>query len=76
MKGITREEADQVAEFGGGQAFPSDARSTYFPGLTKRDYFAAAALQGFLANPDFEVIDAQVAYAAYAVADVMLEARK
>lgn len=35
------------------QAFPSD-REDGFLGLTKREYFAAIALQGLLANPGLE----------------------
>lgn len=38
-------------------AFPTDIyfgeyRTDQHPGLTKREYFAAMALQGLLANPD------------------------
>jgi hypothetical protein len=39
----------------GGAAFPgmaSDGHRDYRPGLTKRDYFAAAALTGLLANSE------------------------
>ena len=43
-------------------------------GMTLRDYFAAKAMQGLLANNN---IDAQqIAKAAYIVADAMLKARE
>lgn len=40
------------------QAFPSD-REDGLLGLTKREYFAAAALQGLLANPDLEIASSE-----------------
>jgi hypothetical protein len=71
----------------GGPAFPSglidpstpdDAVQSLHNGMTLRDYFAAKAMQGFMANksnplhfnPDD---DAQYAYA---IADAMLKARE
>jgi hypothetical protein len=60
-------------------AFPT----AYGRGATLRDYFAAAALQGILANPTtvaggatWDVVGAEVAKVAYIVADAMLAARE
>jgi hypothetical protein len=44
-------------------------------GLSIRDYFAAAALQGILANP-IAVPPATVVRASYEYADAMIEVRK
>lgn len=70
----------------GGPAFPitldQNFRQAIVGGMTLRDYFAAKALQGLLADPNsFDVKedeDAADIYAehAYAFADAMLEARK
>jgi hypothetical protein len=62
-------------------AFPSTFKSlspeegqAHRWGMTLRDYFAAKAMQGLLANNN---IDAQqIAKAAYIVADAMLKARE
>jgi hypothetical protein len=44
-------------------------------GMTLRDYFAARAMQGMLADPSTpEIMD--IAGAAYEVADAMLKARE
>ena len=67
----------------GGPAFPVNI-STHpdFDGATLRDYFAAKAMQGMLANPnqDYAPLTAKsqaaVVDGAYAMADAMLEARK
>ena len=59
------------------QAFPNPHR-TDITGMSLRDYFAARALQGLLADPgwrhdmDFE----DTAHAAYKQADAMLKARE
>lgn len=47
------------------------------PGMTLRDYFAAAAINGSLANPESASLPAEnlVDYA-FEVADLMLERRK
>jgi hypothetical protein len=62
----------------GGPAFPvtTDHGSVYpLPGMTLRDYFAAAALQGSLAQgPDHNPPSAW-AYDAYKYADAMLAER-
>ncbi|AWV78407.1 hypothetical protein GD426_07205 [Enterobacter hormaechei] len=44
-------------------------------GLTLRDYFAAKAMQGRLANPDWLCSDDRTATEAYQIADAMLRAR-
>ena len=70
----------------GGAAFPgmaADGHRDYRPGLTKRDYFAAAALTGICANsytpwsPNVaDITDAQIATAAFDLADAMIAASK
>lgn len=73
----------------GGQAFPqtqhlnkTDTSVDYIGsvgGMSLRDYFAAAALQGFLANSSNEFVmlpHVNLASEAYMVADAMLAARK
>ena len=67
----------------GGPAFPHEAHgpnlSTWTePGMTLRDYFAAKAMQGFMANKSNPMhyqpeTDAQWAYT---IADAMLKARE
>ena len=62
----------------GGPAFPTlfiepDYGSGY-AGMTLRDYFAAAALQGNLIEPTAN--NDEVAKWAYSLADAMLKARK
>jgi hypothetical protein len=44
-------------------------------GMTLRDYFAAAALQGLLSDSNTGGSDSQFAESAYAYADAMLKAR-
>jgi hypothetical protein len=41
-----------------------------------RDYFAAKAMQGMLANADYVGSTKAIVLAAYATADAMIEARK
>lgn len=70
----------------GGPAFPSDfielSNSGFSKGMTLRDYFAAAALQGMIAQSRLILTnkalqDPDVASGgAYLYADAMLEARK
>jgi len=76
----------------GGPAFPSEEQircngevcdTRKFPGMTLRDYFAAAALQGNLAGQSIDVgyyegKDAwnKAAKDAYAMADAMLKERE
>jgi len=75
----------------GGPAFPTNATATTHgfyqdgqpcathygttPGMTLRDYFAAAALQGLLASCPWEQVD-EVPQKAYDIADAMLKARE
>lgn len=61
-------------------AFPLHNHGTqslglHFTGMTLRDYFAAAALQGILANPNAGNDDLVQAADAYIMADAMLKAR-
>jgi hypothetical protein len=58
----------------GGPAFPTErALPEQRSGMTLRDYFAAKAMQGLLANNNIGA--QQLAQAAYVVADAMLEVR-
>jgi hypothetical protein len=57
----------------GGPAFPHDGQADYTGGLTLRDYFAAKAMQGIMAN---HRMLGEVAKAAYEIADVMLAERE
>lgn len=63
----------------GGPAFPVQLadKVSYAnqPGMTLRDYFAAAALQGFLTNPDFGGEPEGFATASYRLADLMIAER-
>lgn len=70
----------------GGPAFPSVYYSepigsigpqfTIKGGMTLRDYFAAAALQGNIAHPDVTGNRDDIAKDAYKYADAMLKARE
>jgi hypothetical protein len=72
----------------GGPAFPATCSSEGIPlvvsypsetvsGMTLRDYFAAAAMQGYCLNSDFvSMSDKTLAKGAYELADSMLAARK
>lgn len=44
-------------------------------GMDLRDYFAAKAMQGFAANPDWQSGAHEAAQAAYRWADAMMKAR-
>ena len=68
----------------GGQAFPVAGSDHNYAvdGMTLRDYFAAKALQGWLASYPADAVHpvaagntAQVTQMAYIMADAMLEAR-
>ena len=62
----------------GGPAYPGPCTKpleNYYPGITVRDFFAAAALQGLLAHCAGEYQDSEHAIAAYGLADAMLKAR-
>lgn len=61
----------------GGPAFPSSntPETGYFAeGMTLRDYFAAKAMQSFLAQRAFPW-DIEIPATAYRIADAMLKAR-
>ena len=70
----------------GGPAFPrtgADGHTSPQSGMTLRDYFAAAALQGLLGNSEFHVetdveseIPNAIAKYSYEAADAMLKARE
>jgi len=68
----------------GGPAFPfreQDGEGGYerFPGMSLRDYFAAAALQGLMASPREwvdEITGERIAAWAYEQADAMIAARE
>jgi hypothetical protein len=65
----------------GGPAFPSQREHTTKEGMTLRDYFAAKAMQGWLATypNDMAVQDVSptnIADFAYRMADAMLKARE
>ena len=58
----------------GGPAFPDDR---WQAGMTLRDYFAAAALQGMMAEYDPEdELEHHIAKWSYKAADAMLKARE
>lgn len=60
----------------GGPAFPSETLKEFIHGMTLRDYFAAAALTGFLASDRRSTSDEDViSESAYKLSDAMLEAR-
>ena len=60
----------------GGAAFPRKYGAAE-AGMTLRDYFAAAALQGFCANPDYGSMSSKkLAAGAYGLSDAMIEVRK
>ena len=61
----------------GGPAFPADFQ-LYSTGMTLRDYFAAAALQGFMAAHTSGgcLVDDLYAKYSYDLADAMLKARE
>jgi hypothetical protein len=63
----------------GGSAFPVEEtdRSAESPGMTLRDYFAAKAMQGYLAAFGYDGdSDSNIAHNAYQMADAMLKARE
>jgi hypothetical protein len=65
------------------KAFPRadgkyDSSKTDEQGMDLRDYFAAKAMQGIVANSAFETIEGMVesTQVAYMIADAMMEARE
>ena len=67
---------------GGGPAFPSvlyhqsPTENWATHGMTLRDYFAAKAMQGLLANSEVQATHAEFAAESYKMADAMLKARE
>ena len=59
----------------GGPAFPTPAGIQHNDGMTLRDYFAASALQGMMADGGGTSWDDD-AKAAYRAADAMIKARE
>jgi hypothetical protein len=60
----------------GGSAFPHETSHGYDSGMSIRDYFAAAALQGLMAEYDPEdELEHHIAKWSYKAADAMLKAR-
>ena len=62
----------------GGPAFPTMDNSEHYRhmGMTLRDYFAAAALQGLVANPESSGKWDDFARDAYSYADAMIKAKE
>jgi hypothetical protein len=61
----------------GGSAFPHETHNGYYSGMTLRDYFAAAALQGVLSNHEaYFDSGKEMAEYCYIVANLMLKARE
>jgi hypothetical protein len=72
-----------MSEIDGGPAFPSEQgetskgwNQTYESGLTKREYFAAMALQGLLANPSTILKQADIPELSFEYADAMIRQGK
>jgi hypothetical protein len=59
----------------GGPAHPLPHPSQHIPGISVRDFFAAAALTGFAANPTTKDGGAIIATACYRMADFMMAER-
>lgn len=61
----------------GGAAFPTYNDHVYL-GMSLRDYFAAKALQGLIADPNIFLDNTEfaIAHDAYVIADAMLKARE
>jgi hypothetical protein len=58
-------------------AFPTPPGIQHNDGMTLRDYFAAAALQGMLANPNiYDICDEAAVLESFEIADAMLKARE
>ena len=72
---------DEMAKIGG-PAFPQEwddkcGTKTIWHGISARDYFAAAAMQGMISDPEAgKVYWKDLAEEAYEAADAMLAARK
>jgi hypothetical protein len=57
-----------------GHGFSNEYGDHEVPGLTKREYFAAMAMQGMLANPEIEDSFKTISSSAVDVADYIIEA--
>ena len=57
-------------------AFPQTVGNEHCFGMLLRDYFAAQAMQGMLADSELKATPKEFAQLAYAMANAMLEARK
>ena len=55
--------------------FTDDLMTVWHGGMDLRDYFAAKALQGFLANSKYAEFDHTAAECSYQIADAMMKAR-
>ncbi|MDZ7892364.1 MAG: hypothetical protein U5L73_11480 [Rhodoferax sp.] len=67
------------AQDNSGPAFPTLEEHGFnqgMPGMSLRDYFAAQALTGMLADPNLKAMPDEFARRSYALADAMLEARQ
>jgi hypothetical protein len=80
---VSKEILELIAKaFEGGQLSEREACAEELgcdPGMTLRDYFAAKAMQGMLANPvegNDGMISKRLALWSYEIADAMLEARE
>lgn len=61
----------------GGPAFPLNVNHKWFEGMTLRDYFAAAAMQGWCSmTQSSDWTEEELARDAYVIADAMLAARE
>ena len=58
------------------RAFPNNTHDGVEWGMDLRDYFAAAALQGILANPETGENTFAITLAAYEFADSMIKQRE
>ena len=54
----------------GGPAFPTD--DTAYPGISRRVYFAAHAMNGVLSDPNANLTPSELAVYCYKCADAML----
>ena len=59
----------------GEPAFPRDHAVDGHNGMTLRDYFAAKAMQGYIAG-EYDVYPYEIPIKAYKMADIMLEERR
>jgi hypothetical protein len=72
---IATEHVQQIADRTGETVAQVSHKLGTYPGMALRDYFAAAALQGFVVNNSTDTPDAVLCEWAYSAADAMLLAR-